>query len=398
MAIGQTVSIRDIIQELTGGAAYVFMIRSFDSRGDEMYRRIRSVVWEQVQLECIDAGAVPGAGHDLLAKVHVLIERAELVIAEISTKSPNVFYEVGYAAAAGKPMLLVAEKDARIPANLAGRLLITHDNSTHGMQGFEHELRQHLGVRVNSQLALLRDMLQARTPEPAYIVASPKFPPKDPSVQPWDRDTRTFGDNLGIRGLISAFGLMFGEGFGVELVSAQYYPLTLVDDPLSLYLIGSKKVNPVTEVMLDRLQRGREPKWVLGPEDSENEQGGYELCCTLQGDTSMMPGEREPHGPGGWTVDVVDHGILIRGPHPQYPERLVMIMAGPHSLGTGAACLAATSSPLIQEIGARLKKEHDVGLADKDKTLWVLVRGEVSRDDWRLNVEGVSIEEVGVYE
>jgi len=385
---------------MTGGAAYVFVIRSFDSRGDEMYGRIRSVVWEEVQLKCIDAGAVPGAGHDLLAKVHLLIERAELVIAEISTNSANVFYEVGYAAAAGKPMLLVAEKDARIPANLAGRLLITHDKSTQGMQEFEHQLREHLQVRVNSQLALLRDMLQAEVPQPAYIVASPKYPGPDSRIRGQVYDERTFGDNLGILGLISAFGLMLGEGEGVELISAQHSPPDLEHRPWSLYLIGSRKVNPASGAMLECVQGGREPNWYLGPACGEEEQDDWKVSLyrTSDGQRTEMPGKRGEHGPERGVVHLMDYGIVVRGPHPKHRERLVTIMAGPHSLGTGAACLAATRTPHIQEIAKLLKDQCDVHLADKQRTFWALVRGEASQADKHLDVEGVRVVEVGVYD
>lgn len=114
------------------------------------------------------------------------------------------------------------------------------------------------------------------------------------------------------------------------------------------------------------------------------------------GQVELVEGRTEYLGTEEALIHVMDHGIIVRGPHPDHPGRLVMVLAGPHSLGTGAACLAATRSPLIQQIKAALPAGVDI--ADKRRTLWVLVRGEISRRDVLLDLEGVSVLEAGVYE
>jgi hypothetical protein len=100
---------------------------------------------------------------------------------------------------------------------------------------------------------------------------------------------------------------------------------------------------------------------------------------------------------GGTREDVwsEDYGLVFRGPHPAHPDRLALVMAGAHSLGTGAACLAATRSSLIQEIRTKLPPGT---LEDKTSTFWALVKGTVNRDDFLLDEDGVTIEEAGVYE
>ena len=50
----------------------------------------------------------------------------------------------------------------------------------------------------------------------------------------------------------------------------------------------------------------------------------------------------------------------------------------------------------IQQIKAKLPDGVDI--ADKQRTIWVLVRGEVSKRDALLDMEGVSIVEAGVYD
>ena len=95
----------------------------------------------------------------------------------------------------------------------------------------------------------------------------------------------------------------------------------------------------------------------------------------------------------GTTVHALDHGLIIRGPHPRFPGRLVTIMAGPHSLGTGAACLAATNSALIAQIQAKLPE--DVRLGDKQRTIYALVEGRADETDGHLYSDGVTILEAG---
>ncbi|MGQ9493983.1 MAG: hypothetical protein ACUVR2_09490 [Anaerolineae bacterium] len=385
-----------IVEELTQGNPYVFVVMPYKSRWD-FFVHLR-VGAASGGLAAIRADDVHGAGHDLLAKIHLLIERAELVIAEISTPSANVFYEVGYAVGMQKPLLLFVEEGVDVPTDLKGREVITYGGSREAMEVFDKRLEDHLRSRVNSQIALLRDMLEADIPTPAYIVASPRYPGKDTRIRGQVYDQRTFGDNLGVLGLISAFGCIMGEGHGVELVSGQYCPPDLLSRPLNLYLIGSPKSNPPVRQMLQRLQKGCAPNWILGAIPGEKEEGDYRtaLYRTRGGKIEMVKGRAEHLGMEKALVHVMDHGIIVRGPHPDYPGRLAMVLARPHSLGTGAACLAATRSPLIQQIKSALPAGVDI--ADKRRTLWVLVRGEISQRDALLDLEGVSVLEAEVYE
>jgi len=91
-----------------------------------------------------------------------------------------------------------------------------------------------------------------------------------------------------------------------------------------------------------------------------------------------------------------DYGIIVRGPHPNCRGRMVLIMAGAHSLGTGAACLAATRSMLIRQIKDALPDTVD--FADKSRTIWVLVKGISSERDRLLDESGVSVLEAGSWD
>jgi len=386
LALGD-IGIPDFIRAKTGGKPHVFVLMAFRKKR-EFYRGIKERIEREVGLACLRADDVPAAGHDLLGKIHVLIERAEVVIADISDGNPNVFYEVGYSRALKKPMVLLVEGEQDVPTDVRGLEVIRYGTRT-TVDPFD-QLVEQLKVRLTSRLALLRDMLQGDNPTPAYIVASPKHRPS--SVAAAVR--HTFGDNLGILGLITAFGSILGENPGVELLSAEHFPTDYLETESNLYLIGSKRVNPASGRMLELLQRERQPRWYIGGGDVNDDKP--DAPESLFG---FKYGDRVKYAPETTAVDgqsicIRDKGIVVRGPHPNFPDRVALVLAGPTTLGTGAACLAATRSIPLREIQAKL---GDTMIGDKSKTIWVLVEGVLRSSDCSLDVDGVKILDAGAY-
>lgn len=110
---------RDLLQTLTGGRPFIFVVMSFDDRWD-VYERIKKVADEQFEMACVRADELKSGGHDLLDKIHFLIERADFAVAEISRRSPNVYYEVGYTVASRDRPLLLVESTSEVPADMRG--------------------------------------------------------------------------------------------------------------------------------------------------------------------------------------------------------------------------------------------------------------------------------------
>jgi hypothetical protein len=243
-------------------------------------------------------------------------------------------------------------------------------------------------------------MLAPELPHPSYIVASPKYPGATSRIRGQVFDRRTFGDHLGMLGVISAFGLFYGNANGVELISAQHSPPDLFDYDINLYLIGSEKTNPHSGDLLARLSRGRQPCWEFRPRSgwTDGKTGDWPvgLFRVEHGHEEEQLGKLSKVGEDTtsdiWTSD---YGLVVRGPHPEHAKRLAMIMAGPHSLGSAAACLAATRVSLIKKIKSSLPERI---LADKRSTFWVLVKGTSNPLDFHLDEDGVTIEDAGVYD
>ena len=57
---------------------------------------------------------------------------------------PNVFYELGYAHALGKPTILLAERGRELPFDIRGYRCIFYDNTIGGKAAVETNLKKHL--------------------------------------------------------------------------------------------------------------------------------------------------------------------------------------------------------------------------------------------------------------
>ncbi|HEV2854476.1 MAG TPA: ATP-binding protein [Thermoanaerobaculia bacterium] len=61
------------------------------------------------------------------------ISRSDFVIADLTSKNPNVYYEVGLARALRKGLLLIAQRGSSIPSDLHGYLLLFYDPTPEGL-------------------------------------------------------------------------------------------------------------------------------------------------------------------------------------------------------------------------------------------------------------------------
>jgi nucleoside 2-deoxyribosyltransferase len=69
---------------------------------------------------------------------------AKVVVAEITPANQNVFYEIGYAHALGKPTILLAERGKQLPFDISGYRVLFYENSIAGKKQVEEGLKKHL--------------------------------------------------------------------------------------------------------------------------------------------------------------------------------------------------------------------------------------------------------------
>ena len=377
----------DNIYDLVGSRRFCFVITPYEcSEIDLLYDHLKGVIEGTTGLRCIRADDVPGTGESLLMKMHALIERAELIVVEISKPSPNVYYEVGYAKALHKAILVICKKGTKIPTDLQGLERLEYKSYTRGeMDRFDAALSKRLALLIDSDLLVLRMMLVAPKGSPSFILSSPRWRSisneQFPGTQP---EEHTYGDYLGVVGILYALGALLGKDRLPELLGAQHVVRGLFERDANFYLIGSSRSNTITAEAMAALQKDAQRPWQFVPHMEGN-------ITRLVGWTT--DGRWECTGKHNDPRPREDYGLVLRGPHPLHDGRQVLIMAGPRSIGTGAACLAATRPELIKKIN---NHRRNVDLDDKDKTVWALVRGTPDRRDGHIYEKDVSIEDVGV--
>ena len=106
---------------------FVFVLMPFDPSFKDLYEL-------GIKAASVDAGAycerVDEQIYDesTLQRVYNQIAKADLLVAEMTGKNPNVFYEVGYAHALGKRVILLTKTAEDIPFDLKHYPHVIHEN------------------------------------------------------------------------------------------------------------------------------------------------------------------------------------------------------------------------------------------------------------------------------
>lgn len=104
----------------------IFVIQRFGRDADGVFRLISSAAAKAgasvTRADLMDASAT-----STLERVLGGIQSASLLIADISDANPNVMYELGYAQAQNKPLILIASGLRHVPSNLAAIQVLVYD-------------------------------------------------------------------------------------------------------------------------------------------------------------------------------------------------------------------------------------------------------------------------------
>jgi hypothetical protein len=105
------------IESSTAPKPFVFVLMPFDPEFDDVYQL-------GIKPACNDAGAYAERVDEqiyqesILGRIYNQIAKADVIIADMSGRNPNVFYEVGYAHALGKHVVLLTHRAEDIPFDL----------------------------------------------------------------------------------------------------------------------------------------------------------------------------------------------------------------------------------------------------------------------------------------
>lgn len=129
----------------TSPKPFVFVLMPFDEKFDDIYKFGIKGTAEEVgaYAERVDEQIFT---EGILERIFNQINKADLIVADMTGRNPNVFYEVGYAHSLGKIVLLLTQDVDDIPFDLKHRQHIVYGNK---IQYLRKELSSKLTWAIN---------------------------------------------------------------------------------------------------------------------------------------------------------------------------------------------------------------------------------------------------------
>jgi len=126
----------------------VFVVMQFTGF-DELYADVIQPAVKDFGLSPYRADEIFGPG-DIVSDIYASLEKAKIVIAEMTPSNENVYYEVGYAHALKKPTIILADESKRLPFDLANSRCIFYKNSIGGKKLVEERLKRYISTILSS--------------------------------------------------------------------------------------------------------------------------------------------------------------------------------------------------------------------------------------------------------
>ena len=332
-------------------------------------------------------------------KVKRMIADSHVCVADLSGQNANVMIEVAVALSHGKPVVFITRgRLTDIPFDIRHHRVIKYANHDHGFRKLKEDVAETVRATLKlggSPTEFLRKMLVPSSlslEQGPYVVAASPLSYREAFRigGGWlNRPIGTFSDHIGIRGLMQAFGLIYGLDRLPDLLDPNDFDDKVLSTPMHLYCIGSPKANRWTGLMMKNFFENCKPAWEFRPDPDSTNLRNPKVTIYREG----KPYEPVHSVPGGRLV--WDYGLVIRGPHPQEAGRLLMILAGRSYIGNEAACLAATSPACVEKLVVALTAEN-VDLDDHSKRFCAVVsvaakerKSRFASDPNEFRVEGV---------
>lgn len=143
------ISIRNF--EVINEKPTAFVVMEFSSPYNDVYSEVIKQICDEQGLKVFRIDEQEGPGI-IISDINKAIIEAKVIIADISSDNPNVFYEVGYAHAFYKPTILIAEKGRELPFDVSPFRVLFYENTIIGKRKLEEGLSQHINAILSEKI------------------------------------------------------------------------------------------------------------------------------------------------------------------------------------------------------------------------------------------------------
>ncbi len=135
------IEINDV--SISSSKPQAFVVMQFSEPFNGVYSEVVRGICESFGIQAIRADEVYGPGL-IIQDVIDQITQAQIIIADITPLNANVYFEVGYARAMNKPIILLAQKGTTLPFDVSAFRVLFYEDSIAGKAAFERNLKMHL--------------------------------------------------------------------------------------------------------------------------------------------------------------------------------------------------------------------------------------------------------------
>lgn len=132
------------------GRPLVFMVMPFGNEDmNELYENFVEPALSKNGYACVRGDDIFGS-QVIVDDVVSQIQNARVIVADLSGHNPNVCYEVGYAHALEKPVLLMSQSIEDIPFDLRHRRILPYSTSPRGCKDVEANIVAHVSEMTSA--------------------------------------------------------------------------------------------------------------------------------------------------------------------------------------------------------------------------------------------------------
>jgi len=127
--------IEDLVREIGRivKTKFAFVCMPFAQQFDDSYKFAIQPAVQECGFKCLRADEIEH-NKGILEVIHRQIESAHIIVADMTGGNPNVYYEVGYAHALGKDVVLLTQRASDLPFDLRGLNHIVYEGRITGLK------------------------------------------------------------------------------------------------------------------------------------------------------------------------------------------------------------------------------------------------------------------------